>query len=127
MTIVWEDGAVSPDVTTLSLDAGETTFQADPYTYPAIGSYTILVTVAGLDGSTTATTTVTPVLPEVMIGADIPSASESLAGSTGEFLVTRTDTSGGSLTVDYQLSGTASPAPTTRLQAAAARRLPAAS
>ena len=77
VTIVWEDGAPSPDVTTLSLDAGETTFQAGPYTYPSIGSYTILVTVAGLDGSTTATTTVTPVLPDVMIGADIPVASES--------------------------------------------------
>ena len=68
VTIVWEDGAVSPDATTLSLDAGETTFQAGPYTYATIGSYTILVTVAGDDGSTTATTAVTPVLPEVMIG-----------------------------------------------------------
>ena len=65
------------------------------------------MTVAGVDGSTTATTAVTPVLPEVMIGADIPAASESGAGSIGEFLVTRTDTSGGNLTVNYKISGTA--------------------
>ena len=76
------------------------------------------MTVAGLDGSTTATTAVTPVLPEVMIGADFPAASESGAGSIGEFLVTRTDTSGGNLTVYYQIAGTASAAPITRLREA---------
>ncbi len=65
------------------------------------------MTIAGVDGSTTATTTVTPVLPDVMIGADIPAASESDAGIIGEFLVTRTDTSGGNLTVNYKISGTA--------------------
>ena len=55
VTIDWGDGVGSPDVTTLSLRAGETTFQADPHTYAAAGNYTIHVTVSGLDGSTTAT------------------------------------------------------------------------
>ena len=55
VTINWGDGVGSPDVTTLSLHAGKTTFQANPHTYATAGNYTIHVTVSGLDGSTTAT------------------------------------------------------------------------
>ncbi len=112
VTIDWGDGGGTPDVTTLSLGPGETTFQASPNSdsYSATGSYAISVTVAGLDGSTEASTTVTvvPVLPEVMVGSEIPVVSDS-SGGDGEFLVTRVNGSSNSdsLTIYYQIAGTA--------------------
>ncbi len=59
VTIDWGDGGGTPDTTTISLGAGETTFSADPHSYAAAGSYTVAVTVAGLDGTTMATNSVT--------------------------------------------------------------------
>ena len=84
VTIDWGDEtAGSPaDTTTIDLDPGETTFQAEPNstTYAAAGTYPISVTVTGMDGTTGATTsvTVTPVPAEVMVGATTPEASEYL-------------------------------------------------
>ena len=109
VTIDWGDGTESsPDVTTLSLDPGETTFQADPQTYntPAADPYTIHVTVSGLDGSATATTpvTVNPVPDVVMIGSLVPAASE-YRGIPGEFLVSRAGPTTSNLTVTYTVSG----------------------
>ena len=60
VTINWGDGTGgTQDTTTLSLNAGETTFQADPHTYSTAGNYSISATVSGADGSTTATTSMT--------------------------------------------------------------------
>ena len=93
----------------MSLDPGLTTFQADPQTYntPATSPYTIHVTVSGLDGSVTATTSVTvnPVPDEVMIGSLVPAASE-YRGIAGEFLVSRAGPTTSNLTVTYAVSGT---------------------
>jgi len=62
---------------------------------------------SSIDGTpATATETIDAALQQVMIAADIPAASES-RGSAGEFLVSRTDTAGGDLTVNYEISGTA--------------------
>ena len=55
VTINWGDGTA---VTTLAVDPGETTFQADPHTYSTAGNDSISVVVSGTDGSTTATTPV---------------------------------------------------------------------
>ena len=55
VTITWGDGTA---VTTLAVDPGETTFQADPHTYSTAGNDSISVVVSGADGSTTATTPV---------------------------------------------------------------------
>ena len=108
VTINWGDGVGSSDVTTLSVPAGQTTFQADPQTYNTAGSYTITVTVSGADGSTMATTNVTvnPVLPQVTIGTDMPVALET-GGQNGEFTVTLSAAPTSALTVYYQVSGTA--------------------
>ena len=110
VTIDWGDGVGSPDVTTLALDAGETTFQADPHTYTTASTtpYTITVVVSGADGSTTkprAPWRSAAPLPEVMIGAEVPVVSDG--GGQGRFLVTRTDTSDTPLTVNYQITGSA--------------------
>ncbi len=60
VTIDWGDEtAGSPaDTTTIDLDPGETTFQAEPNstTYAAAGTYPISVTVTGVDGTATAST-----------------------------------------------------------------------
>ena len=74
VTVDWGDGTEeSPDITTVVLAAGQTTFTAQPNstTYAAAGDYTITATVAGMDGSTTASTSVivTAVPPDVMIRA----------------------------------------------------------
>ena len=106
VTITWGGG--TPD-STLALDPGETTFQADPHTYTTASTtpYTITVVVSGADGSTTKTTSVAVAapLPEVMIGADVPVVSDG--GGQGRFLVTRTDTSNAPLTVYYHITGSA--------------------
>ncbi len=48
VTINWGDGTGgTQDTTTLSLNAGETTFQADPHTYSTAGNYSISATVSG--------------------------------------------------------------------------------
>ncbi len=111
VTINWGDLVSGlPDITILPLSPGETTFQADPQTYSTASTtpYTISVTVTGLDGSTTATTSVTvsPVPDEVMIGSLVPVAWES-GGKNGEFQVTRVGPTTDSLTVSYSVSGTA--------------------
>ena len=115
VTIDWGDEtAGSPaDTTTIDLDPGETTFQAEPNstTYAAAGTYPISVTVTGMDGTTGATTsvTVTPVPAEVMVGATTPEASEylglSYAASDGAFAVTCGGGSAGNVSVNFTLSG----------------------
>ena len=62
VTVDWGDGTEeSPDITTVVLAAGQTTFTAQPNstTYATAGDYTITATVAGMDGSTSQSTTVT--------------------------------------------------------------------
>ena len=115
VTIDWGDEtAGSPaDTTTIDLDPGETTFQAEPNstTYAAAGTYPISVTVTGVDGTTTAdkSVTVTPVPAEVMVGATTPEASEylglSYAASDGAFAVTCGGGSAGNVSVNFTLSG----------------------
>ncbi len=108
VTIDWGDGGGQPDTTTMSLDAGETSFEADPHTYATPGNYTIQVILAGPDGSTTAATpvTVNAVLPQISLVADIPTASESSA-SAADFTLTRTVESDAdldnALTVQYSV------------------------
>ena len=116
--INWGDGTEgSPDITTVDLAAGEKTFTAQPnsITYATAGDYTITATVAGMDGSTTASTSVmvTAVPPEVMIGATQPMASEHFGTSVppaenvydGAFSVTCGGGSAGNVTVSFSLSG----------------------
>ncbi len=111
VTIDWGDVSASPrDTTTLCLDPGETTFQAEPHTYSTAGSDSISVIVSGADGSTIAATpvTVNAILPEVTIGSDVPVALETGGPSgAGEFLVTRSGDTTATLRVYYQVSGTA--------------------
>ncbi len=113
VTIDWGDGGGTPDITTVSLSAGQTTFQANPTSdsYSASATYTISVTIAGLDGSIAASTTVAvvPVLPEVMIGSEIPVVSDS-SGGNGEFTITRANGS-------IKVRATASPSITPRSRA----------
>jgi uncharacterized delta-60 repeat protein len=112
VTIIWNTGGGSLDITTLSLGAGETTFQASPQTYSNTGTYTISVIVSGLDGTAaTATTSVTVnAAPEdVMIGSLVPIAWEYGDTQPGEFLLTRVGDTSGTLTVDYKVKGTATP------------------
>ena len=69
------------------------------------------MTVTGMDGTTTAETsvTVTPVPAEVMVGAITPEASEylglSYAASDGAFAVTCGGGSAGNVSVNFTLSG----------------------
>jgi hypothetical protein len=110
VTIVWNTGGESLDITTLSLAAGQTTFQASPQTYSATGTYTISVTVSGLDGTAqTATTSVTVnAAPEqVMIGSLVPTAWEYGDSRPGTFLLTRVGSTSSELTVNYTVKGTA--------------------
>ena len=102
VTITWGD--VTP-VTTLSVAAGQSTFQADPHSYATAGNYTISATVTGVDGTTgTATTSVTvsPVLSDVMIESDVPTASES-EPTPGDFMLTRDGSTTIALTVYYSI------------------------
>jgi hypothetical protein len=50
--------------------------------------------------------TVNPVLPQVMIGADVPVARET-GGQNGDFLVTLFSAATSALTVCYRIAGTA--------------------
>ena len=118
VTVEWGDGTDdSPDITTVVLAAGQVTFTAQPNsnTYATAGDYTITATVAGMDGSTTASTSVivTAVPPDVMIGATQPMASEYFGTSEppaenpydGAFSVTCGGGSAGNVTVSFSLSG----------------------
>ena len=86
VTIDWGDGGGTPDVTTLSLGAGVTTFQTEPHSYATPGTYTTSVTVAGIDGTVTnsMSVTVNAIPDEVMIGSLVPVAWES-GGQMGQF------------------------------------------
>ena len=108
VTVNWGDGGEgSPDITTVALAAGQVTFTAQPNsnTYATAGDYTITATVAGMDGSTTASTsvTVTAVPAEVMIGATQPMASEYL-GSDAAFAITCGGGSAGNVTVSFSIT-----------------------
>ena len=117
VTIDWGDETAGspPDTTTIDLDPGETTFQAQPnstsYATASTTPYPINVTVTGMDGTTTAETSVrvTPVPAEVMVGAITPEASEylglSYTASDGAFAVTCGGGSAGNVTVNFTLSG----------------------
>ncbi|MGA2258599.1 MAG: Ig-like domain repeat protein, partial [Thermoguttaceae bacterium] len=62
VTINWGDGTQqNPDLTTLTLDSGETTFQASPnsQSYATAGNYTISANIAGLDGGAAPTVPIT--------------------------------------------------------------------
>ena len=106
VTIDWGDGTeTSPDVTTLSLDPGETTFQADPQTnnVPATSPYTIHVTVSGLDGSVSATTAlaVNPAPPLSIDDICIGSTIQKGAIATLSADVANLNGMGFTLTVDW--------------------------
>ncbi len=61
VTIDWGDGTTeSPDITSVNLDPGETTFQAEPNStsYATAGNFTINVTVTGVDGTIRQSTSV---------------------------------------------------------------------
>jgi PKD repeat protein len=107
VTVDWGDGGDTPDITTVDLAAGQTTFTAQPNstTYATAGTYTITATVAGMDGSTTASTsvTVTAVPAEVMLGATTPVASEYL-GSDAAFAITCGGGSAGDVTVNFSIA-----------------------
>ena len=78
-------------------------------------SYTITATVAGMDGSTTASTsvTVTAVPAEVMLGATTPVASEFVGNSIeAAFGITCGGGSAGNVTIDFSIDATSSMAPT---------------
>jgi uncharacterized delta-60 repeat protein len=111
VTIIWNTGGGTLDVTTLSLGAGVTTFQANPKTYSATGDYTISVFVSGLDGTTaTSTTSVTvdPAPDQVMIASTGPIAWEYGDGDqNGAIVLTRTGDTSESLTVNFKITGTA--------------------
>jgi uncharacterized delta-60 repeat protein len=113
VTINWGDSTDPPDITTIAVSAGQTTFQANPnsasYT-TTTGTFTISVSVSGLDGTTSATSyiTVNAAPDQVMIGSVVPVAWENdyIAGS---FLVTRTGDTTNSLDVSYSVKGSAVP------------------
>ena len=109
VTVDWGDGTEeSPDITTVVLAADQTTFTAQPNatTYATAGDYTITATVAGMDGSTTATTsvTVTAVPAEVMLGATTPVASEFVGNSIeAAFGITCGGGSAGNVTIYFSI------------------------
>ena len=105
VTIDWGDGTGSThDITTLSLDAGETSFQADPHTYAtgATTPYTIQVTVSGLDGASAPATTTVNVVP--MTSAVTASSLTPAYGQTVTLTTTIASSGGGAAptgTVDF--------------------------
>ncbi|HOV86924.1 MAG TPA: PKD domain-containing protein [Syntrophobacteraceae bacterium] len=90
---------------------GETSSEQNPsHTYKTAGSYTVSLTVSGVNGSDTETKasyiTVTNQPPTVTIEATDPVASES-GSNRGTFTVSRTGDPGAQLEVLYEVGGSA--------------------
>jgi hypothetical protein len=108
VTIDWDDGSGTPDISTIALATGENSFQAGPHSYATAGSYTVSVTITGTDGTLTGTapTTVENAPAEVMIGATTPAASEYY-NSGAVFSVTCGGGTASDVTVNVAIGGSA--------------------
>ena len=107
VTINWGDGTEEdPDTTTVDVDAGDNTFQAETPSYATVSTFPVLVTVSGMDGTATASTSLVATTLAVTSSASDPAIGQPITYTATVSAADSSAVNGGTVDFYDEASGT---------------------